>query len=121
MSFRYILHELLATTAGAVAVIFLDFEGETVDLVCDHDLSDHDLRVIGAYQGLFRNRIRELCEKTKIGTPLRFKFEFSDRTSVLSFDVKDGYYLVMLLDARADEGAAWRKMELCQQKVLAEM
>jgi hypothetical protein len=121
VSFRYILHELLATTEGAVAVIFLDFEGETVDLVCDRDLSDHDLRVIGAYQGIFLSQIRELCTKTRIGTPLRFKFEFSDRTSILSYDVKDGYYLVLLLDDKADEGAAWRKMEVCQQKVLAEM
>ena len=121
MVFRMILHELLATTAGAVAVIFLDFEGETVDLVCDRNLSDHDLRIIGAYQGIFLSRLRELCEKAKIGKPHRFTIEFADRTSVLSYDLKDGYYLVLLLDDKADEGAAWRKMELCRQKVLAEM
>ena len=47
--FRMILNELLATTPGALAALFLDYEGETVDLVCDRDLSDHDLRIIGAY------------------------------------------------------------------------
>ena len=30
--FRMILHELLATTAGAQAALFLDWEGETVEL-----------------------------------------------------------------------------------------
>ena len=48
MVYRAILHELLATTSGAFAAIFLDYEGETVELVCDRDISDHDLRIIGA-------------------------------------------------------------------------
>ena len=51
--FRLILDELLVTTHGALAALFLDFEGETVELVCDRDLSDHDLRILGAYQGIF--------------------------------------------------------------------
>ena len=62
-----ILHELVATTSGAFAAIFLDFEGETVELVCDRDFSDHDLRIIGAYQGIFLNRLREMCVRLAIG------------------------------------------------------
>ena len=31
-----ILHELIATTKGALAALFLDWEGETVELVCEH-------------------------------------------------------------------------------------
>ena len=118
--FRMILDELLATTSDAFAAIFLDYEGETVQLVCDRDISDHDLRIVGAYQGIFLGQLRELCAKTKIGTPHRFKIEFKD-TMFLSCDLKDGYYLVLLLDSRANEGAAWRQLDVCKQKIIAEM
>ena len=120
MVFRAILHELLATTSGAVAVIFLDYEGETVELVCDRDLSDHDLRIVGAYQGIFLDRLRELCAKAGIGSPHRFKVEFQT-TTFLCADLKDGYYLVLLLDDKGVEEVAWHKLEACKARVLAEM
>ncbi len=120
MVFRSILDELLATTAGAFAAIFLDFDGETVQLVCDRDISDHDLRIVGAYQGIFLSQLRELCERTKIGSPHRFKIEFST-TTFLSCDLKDGYYLVLLMDERANEALAWRKLDATREKILEEM
>lgn len=118
--YRGILDELLATTSGAFAAIFLDFEGETVQLVCDRDLSDHDLRIIGAYQALFFDRLRQACKKTKIGPPLKFMIEF-DELLILSGDLKDGYHIVMLLDADANEVSAWRQLDLCRGKLIAEM
>ncbi|HEU4888105.1 MAG TPA: hypothetical protein VFV49_09480, partial [Thermoanaerobaculia bacterium] len=96
--FRLILHELVATTAGAQAALFLDWEGETVELACDHDLSDHELRIIGAYQGIFLDRLRALCAKVEAGQPRRYKIELETKV-VLSYDVKDGYYIVLLADA----------------------
>ena len=68
--FRLILHELLATTTGALAALFLDFEGETVELVCEHDLNDHELRILGAYQGIFLTRLRALTSQIAAGEPL---------------------------------------------------
>lgn len=118
--FRGILEELLATTSDAFAAIFLDFEGETVQLVCDRDISDHDLRVIGAYQGVFLERLRALCKKTKIGPPRKFKIEF-DGLMILSSDLKDGYYLTVLLDGHANESYAWHQLDLCCVKLMAEM
>jgi predicted regulator of Ras-like GTPase activity (Roadblock/LC7/MglB family) len=118
--FRLILHEMLATTRGALAALFLDYEGETVELVCDRDLNDHDLRILGAYQGIFLTRLRELCGQAGAGQPQRFKIEFANN-SVLSFDVKDGYYVVLLVDATASEGVAWRKLERCRERLLEEM
>src|SRR5688500_19237617 len=101
---------MLATTRGSLAALFLDYEGETVQLVCDRDLNDHDLRILGAYQGIFLTRLRELCNHAGAGDPQRFKIEFAE-TSVLSFDVKDGYFVVLLVDGSANEGMAWRKLE----------
>lgn len=118
--FRQILDELLATTPGALAAIFLDWEGETVALACDRDLSDHSLRVLGAYQGLFLTQLRTICAQTGAGEPRRFKIEFA-RSLVLNYDVRDGYYLVMLVDAPASEAVAWRSLEKCRERMLAEM
>ena len=118
--FRQILDELIVTTRGALAALFLDWEGETVALACDHDLSDHELRILGAYQGIFLGQLRELCSQADAGNPQRFKIEFRE-TSVLSFDVKDGYYIVLLTDATANEGTAWRKLEKCRERLLEEM
>jgi len=118
--FRLILDELLATTGGAMAAIFLDWEGETVELVCDRDLNDHDLRIIGAYQVIYMTRLRELCDRIGAGEPERFKIEFEE-IKLLSYDIKDGYYAVLVLEGQANEGLAWRRLEECREKLLAEM
>jgi len=118
--FRLILDELLATTSGAQAALFLDWEGETVELVCDHDLSDHELRIIGAYQGIFLSQLRELCAQVEAGEPRRFKIELASHV-VLSYDVKDGYYVVLLANTSVNEGLAWRRLEQCREKLIAEM
>jgi hypothetical protein len=118
--FRLILDELLVTTHGALAALFLDYEGETVELVCDRDLSDHNLRILGAYQGIFLMQLRTLCSNADAGEPRRFKLQFAEN-AVLSYDVKDGYYVVLLVDATFNEGVAWRRLERCRERLLVEM
>jgi hypothetical protein len=118
--FRLILDELLVKTNGALAALFLDFEGETVALTCDRDLSDHALRILGAYQVVYFTRLRTMCANADAGEPQRFKIEF-DAMSVLSCDVKDGYYVVLLVDGSVNEGMAWRRLDRCREQLLAEM
>jgi predicted regulator of Ras-like GTPase activity (Roadblock/LC7/MglB family) len=120
MSFRFILDELLVTTHGALAAIFLDWEGETVELVCDRDLSDHQLRILGAYQSIFLTRLRAMCAQVDAGSPQRFKIEF-DNLAVMSYDVRDGYFIVLLVDDSSNEGISWRRMERCRERLLADM
>ncbi len=40
---------------------------------------------------------------------------------LLSSDLKDGYYIVLLLDGRANEGYAWHQLDVCREKLIAEM
>ena len=54
------------------------------------------------------------------GEPRRFKLQFAEK-SVLSYDGKDGYYVVLLVDSSFNEGMAWRRLERCREKLLAEM
>lgn len=120
--FRKILHELLASTPGAIGAVFLDHEGETVELLHDRpfEAEDHDIKVMGAYQGIFFMLLRELCDRVEAGRPERFKVEFA-AAKVLSWDMKDGYYLVLLVDSHASEGLAWRQLAHCREKIMAEI
>lgn len=118
--FRLILDETLVQTHGALAVLFVDYEGETVALTCDRDLSDHALRVLGAYQVVYFDRLRAMCARLGDGSPQRFKIEF-DSLSVLTCDVNDGYSLVLLVDRNVNEGLAWRRLQRCRERLLAEM
>ena len=122
MIFQPILHQLVTTTPGAIGALFLDWEGETVEMLGARplDADDHDLKIMGAYQGIFLKHLREMCERADAGLPHRFKIEFT-ATKVLSCDLKDGYYLVLIVDASANEGLAWQKLAETQKRLLAEM
>jgi predicted regulator of Ras-like GTPase activity (Roadblock/LC7/MglB family) len=120
LPFRRILHELVQATSGAVGAIFLDSEGETVQLISADTLAPDDLRFVGAWQGIFLAHLRNVCHDIDAGPPRRFKIEF-ERAAVLSCDLKDGYYVVLLVDATANEGLAWHRLDACRQRLLAEM
>lgn len=122
MLFQTILLELLQSTDGSLGALFLDWEGECVEVITERpfDADDHDLRVIGAYQGIFRTQLRKLCESIDAGRPQRLKMDFK-KTKVLTCDLKDGYYLVLVLEARTNEGVAWRHLEACRNRLMAEI
>jgi hypothetical protein len=120
MPFNAILHDLLTATPGSIAALFLDYEGETVEMVSEHDLEPDDIRIVGAYQGIFLTQLRALCSHMDVGQPKRFKLGFR-KTWVLSCDLKEGYYLVLLVDAAAGEGAAWHHLDRCRERLLREM
>ena len=122
MAFQRILREMILSTDGALGAIFADFEGEAVEVVTERpfDAGDHDLRVVGAYQGIAMARLKELCDKSGIGRPVRFGIDFTT-VHVLSCDLKDGYYVVLILDPTANEGLAWRRLLACREELIAEM
>lgn len=122
MAFQRILRRLLVSTNGALGAIFADFEGEAVEVVTERpfEADDHDLRVVGAYQGIAMMRLKELCTRARIGTPKRFAIDFTT-VHVLSCDLKDGYYVVLILDPTANEGLAWRQLEKCRDELIAEL
>ena len=107
---------------GGIGALFLDWDGETVEMIGARpfDADDHDLKIMGAYQGIFLTQLREICDRISAGTPHRFKVEFAS-TKVLCCDLADGYYLVLVADAVTNEGLAWQKMEASRAKLLAAM
>jgi len=120
--FRQILIELLQSIHGSLGALLLDWEGESVEAVTERplDADDHDLKVIGAYQGIFLTRLKKLCDDIDVGAPRRFKIELSG-TTVMSCDLKDGYYLVLIAEPDTNEGVAWRELEQCRETLLPEI
>ena len=122
MLFRRILLDLLQSTRGSLGAIFLDSEGESVEVITERpfEADDHDLRVIGAYQGIHLSHLKRLCDALRAGAPQRFKIEF-EKMNVLSCDLRDGYYLVLVVDDSANEGIAWRQLETCRARIVQEL
>lgn len=120
--FEKILRELLAETPGAIGAIVLDREGESVQFWAERvfDIGADGLRAIGAYQGIYLAELRRICERTGLGKPERFTTEFA-HTKVLSCDLKDGYYVVLIIDATASEAQAWHHLRSSRQRLLAEL
>lgn len=119
MSFQNILEEMVTKVDGSVAALFIDYDGEAVD-VAGRELSRHDLQVIGAYQGIFLDRVRKICAVVAHGDPVRFKIDM-EGSSFLNTVLRDGYCLVLVLKKGSREAPAWQHLENCRERILVEM
>jgi hypothetical protein len=113
---------MLQETDGGIGAVFLDHEGEAVELWAERpfDIGLDGLKAIGAYQGIHLSDLGRLCARTESGTPLRIATHFENAT-VLSCALVDGYYLVVVLDPATNEGLAWNRVLRCRERLLAEM
>jgi len=117
--FQKILHRAVQKVDGAVGAMFVDFQGESVDS-SSASLTRYDLGVFGAYQGIYLDRLRDLCRGNAYGRPIRFKIGCREAI-FLNYVLTDEYYLVLILTPAANEGLAWRILEECRNEILEEM
>lgn len=122
MTFQKILRELLQSTPGAIGAVFLDREGEAVDLWAERifDIGPEGLRAVGAYQGIFISDAKRLCNRIGAGRVEQMTLEF-EHVKLLSCDLKEGYYLVLIVDRGANEGIAWQRLRACRQRLIEEI
>jgi hypothetical protein len=93
MPFQYILTDLLAQNEGAVGALFLDDAGETIDYACT-DSNPMDMRLLGAYVGIYLRQLRRFLEPGVFGTLGTVHIESSE-LHVFAVPLEDGYYLVV--------------------------
>src|SRR5579885_603902 len=113
---------MLQSTPGAIGAAFLDREGEAVDAFVEDvfEISDEGLRTVGAYAGIFLANVRRASERIGGGDPLLLTLDF-EKVKVFSCDLKDGYYLVLVVAVRASDGLAVERLIRCRNELLAEI
>ena len=119
MPFESILQKLVNQADGAVGAMLLDWEGESVEVV-GVDIPEDELRLVGAYQAVFLDRLNKVCSETSVGQPE--KFEVSLEESIfLNWVLHDGYYVVLVLRPDVPRGVAWYQLGRCRLRLLEEM
>jgi len=92
--FQYVLANLLANNEDCLGVLFLDGTGETVEMACA-GLSPYEMRVAGAYLGIYLRQLRKTLAGNHLGRPLLVHIEKSG-THIYAVPLPDGYYLAMV-------------------------
>jgi len=113
---------MLVGTPGAIGAVFLDRGGEAVELFAESvfEIGPEGLRAIGAYEGIFLSDIRRTAEGLGAGGVDRLTIDF-EHARVLSCDLRDGYYLVLVIAANGNEGIAAERLRRCRERLLAEL
>jgi len=94
MPFNYLLTNLLVDVPEALGAIFLDDDGETVDYVTRHG-EPFDLKVEGAYQGIFTRQLRSALAAVDSDRLELFVIEDTE-LATLTHLLPDGYYVVLV-------------------------
>jgi len=93
MSLASILEEILVAP-GALGAAFLDPQGEMIAHVGDTEFID----ILAAYQSVWLGELGRAATNASLGTVTDLSMDFSTRR-VLAGDVKDGYFVLVVLDA----------------------
>jgi hypothetical protein len=107
MVFQYVLANLLANNDHALGALFLDGSGETVDLACGTDFTPYEMRVIGAYLGIYLRQLERVLTNNDLGEARMIHIE-KKSLHIYVVPLPDGYHLALVqrhpaLVARARE------------------
>ncbi len=94
MPFQYTLANLMARNDGAIAVLFLDETGETVDLTCA-DIQPFQMKIAGAYVGIYLRQLATLLSDADLGETEMLHIEKHD-IHLYATPLPEGYYLVLI-------------------------
>jgi len=92
--FQYVLANLLANNDQALGALFLDDNGETVDLSCA-GYTPYQMRVVGAYLGIYLRQLEKVLTSSEIGAPQLIHIE-KKAIHIYAMPLPDGYYLVLV-------------------------
>jgi hypothetical protein len=95
MPFRYVLANLIANNERSLGALFLDPGGETVDLACGADFSPYQIRVIGAYLGIYLRQLGRLLAANELGEPRMIHIE-KKALHIYVVPLPDGYSLALV-------------------------
>jgi hypothetical protein len=94
MPFQYTLANLLAHNDHAIAVLFIDETGETVDMACA-DYTPYDMKILGAYIGICVKQLRGMLQSSEFGGFEMLHIE-KEAIHLYATSLPDGYFLVLV-------------------------
>jgi predicted regulator of Ras-like GTPase activity (Roadblock/LC7/MglB family) len=119
MPFQYILADLLASNEQAVGALFLDEAGEAVDVACA-DYTPYELRVAGAYLGIYLRQLERLLETANLSSPTVLQIS-NQRLHILAVPMPDGYCLALIQRSPARIGSARRSLVEAARQIRQEL
>ena len=122
MSFQKILRHFLQANPSAIGAVFVDREGESVDFWTERvfDIGHDGLRAIGAYQSIYVAQLERICRKVSAGAAERLVIDFEHAT-VITWHLKDEYYLVVIADHNANEETLLKRLRTCRDRIAQEL
>jgi hypothetical protein len=114
---QYVLANLLANNDEALGVLFLDPSGETVDLACSK-FSPYDMRVIGAYLGIYLRQLHKLLEQNDLGS-LRLVHVEKTSVHIYAMPLPEGYYVALVQRQPALVARARTTLEIAVEQLRA--
>lgn len=118
MSLQQEMDALVSEVSGALGAIIVDFEGEAVVTACG-DLPAHDLKVIGAYGGIFLDQIKRITKELELGPASSYVIEAA-QSRLLNRVLNDGYFIVLILERHANLPVARARLEHSHARLLHE-
>jgi len=109
VAFQYLLSNLLVDVPGAQGVVFLDPEGEAVELI-SRQATPYELKLEGAYHGIFLRQAARLATLSGAGEVERIAIT-GTQMQVVSWALKGGYYLVLIMESGASPAIACEAMQ----------
>lgn len=94
MAFHYVLANLLANNHRAAGALFLDPGGEMVDFACAA-FSPYEMRVLGAYLGIYLRQLDRLLRGADLGAP-RLIHIAQRAAHIHAIPLPDGYCVALV-------------------------
>ncbi len=115
MSFRDILDGLLEAP-GALGAAFIDPQGQAVAQAGDPAVTD----VLGALQSVWLGEIGRASQRAGLGPVSDLSLEFANQ-QVLSAQVKEGYFLLVVFEAGGLPSVARARLEAARDELAREI
>lgn len=119
VSFQTVLSQLLTNVHGSMAAMFFDHQGEAVE-IAEQPLTPYDMKIVGAYEGIYLDQLRRICTAMAWGTLERFKLDWKG-TVLFHWVLAEGYYLVLMTEGETNEALAWHQLGKCREVLLREI
>jgi hypothetical protein len=92
--YQYVLANLLAHNDSSLGALFLDDNGETIDLACS-GYNPGEMRVVGAYLGIYLRSLQRLLSRYELGEVRIIHIE-KERAHIYIVPLPDGYHLALV-------------------------